>query len=151
MKHIKRFQNKSHFFNGKIDKLIPEMYVIFEYNSIIFFKKIYNINFLILGKVKSLPYNHPDYEITEESNTFIEINIIEYISDSNELEHDPVNGHNTGLELDIALNIREKKYFNIDLIKNINYTSSSLKQSQIEFEKQTEEFQIKFNMNKYNL
>lgn len=67
MKHIKRFQNKSHFFNGKIDKLIPEMYVIFEYNSIIFFKKIYNINLLILGKVKSLPYK-------EESNTFIEIN-----------------------------------------------------------------------------
>lgn len=93
MKHIKRFQNKSHFLMAKLINL----------------------------------------------------------SDSNELEHDPVNGHNTGLELDIALNIREKKYFNIDLIKNINYTSSSLKQSQIEFEKQTEEFQIKLNMNKYNL
>jgi len=144
MKHIKRFQNKSHFFNDKIDKLIPEMYVIFEYNSMIFFKKLYNINFLILGKVKSLPYK-------EESNTFIEINIIEYISDSNELEHGPVYGHNAAVELDNVLNIRQKQYFNIDLIKNINYTSSSLKQSQIEFEKQTEEFQIKLNMNKYNL
>jgi hypothetical protein len=122
MKHIKTFD--ALLYRDKIKQLIPEMYIIFEY-SVFNFKESRYYNYLILGKISSVPYK-------EESNTFIDIKVTNYITyDKDEFFY--------------------KNSYNIDFISDIKYTSSSFKTTKVEYEKFKDDFKIKENSIKYNL
>ena len=121
MKYIKTYEKM--YFKDKIKMIIPESYLIFSYNSYDFKDNKY-YDFLILGKIKSLPYE-------KYANSFVDIIVISFITN----------------KIDKKL---YKNAFNIDMLKPIK-RSNSLEQIKIFFEEEKEKWNLKNNMNKYNL
>lgn len=119
---LKKFKENL-LFQDKVSKLIPETYIIFEYESYNFFNNK-NKNFLILGKIISNPYKHAD-------NSFIDIKIKKHISN--------------------YYMSYERSSFNIDMITDIKLTSKSLKYIEDKFEEFSEDFKLKNELKKYNL
>lgn len=101
---------------------IPESYIIFRYRTFSFIDDEY-YDYLILGKIKSLPYE-------EDSNTFVKIDVIDYFS--------------------FSPHFFNKKIFNVDIMRPVKQ-DNSLKQIKIDFENEKEMWKIKNSANKYNI
>lgn len=131
MKHLKTYEN----FKDKIKKLIPESYIIFEY-------EIYNFEtnkkgeYLIIGK------NHSAKPYEIDGNYFADLSGIDYITtDKNNKNADY-----------ILSEYKDKvtKAFNIDMMK-IKFASTSLKTAMKEYKKLKEDFLIRMEAGKYNI
>ena len=122
MKHIRTYENVK-LYKDKIKMLIPESYIVFLYKSYSYITYEYH-SYLILGKIKSLPY-------IEDNNTFIKIYITNYIS------NDPNK-------------ISSTRTFNVDMMEPI-VQKNSLKEIEKDFEKYEEIWKIKNTSDKYNL